>query len=42
MLPLQMPLALGVAFLTRPMPAPVIEDPRTARTVDEGEQSSLF
>jgi hypothetical protein len=40
MLPLQMPLLLDVAFLTRPMPPPFVED-RPARTVDS-EQSSLF
>jgi hypothetical protein len=40
MLPLQMPLALGVDFLTRPMPPPFVED-RPARAV-ETEQSSLF
>lgn len=40
LLPLQMPLALGVDFLMRPMPPAFVED-RPVRTVDS-EQSSLF
>lgn len=40
MLPLQMPLALGVSFLHRPLPPPVVEAP-PPRTID-AEQSNLF
>jgi hypothetical protein len=40
LLPLQMPLALGVTFLSRPMPPAFVED--KSPRVPEGEQSSLF